>query len=206
MTKNKRVRVAFDINDTLRNNLGQFQKIYTERLDSSYEFDVDKVTTTDYMDYFPFSTREEYHSFKYETYHYELFAMAEVIGGKLMQSKFLTWLKCEMNDFDEGEEPEVLLVSPFEFGLSIPSTLVFISKMASQVREIYFPINSSTIWDRCDVLITANPKLIKECPEGKHVICITAPYNKDLDVDVRVDTVYELLNNHYTFIEPLIRQ
>ena len=52
-----------------------------------------------------------------------------------------------------------------------------------KVREVYFPQDSSTIWDKCDVLITANPALLDTKPEGKVSIKIKAEYNEDSDAD-----------------------
>ena len=67
--------------------------------------------------------------------------------------------------------------------------------MGSRVREYYFPIDSSTIWDRCDVLITANPNLIQNCPSDKVVIAITKPYNKDIQTKYRFDTLMDVIND-----------
>ena len=39
------------------------------------------------------------------------------------------------------------------------------------------------IWDRCDVLITANPELIDNKPEGKKVIKIRTEYNTENKAD-----------------------
>jgi hypothetical protein len=67
--------------------------------------------------------------------------------------------------------------------LTIQSTYFFLSKIGCRVRECYFPTDSLTIWDKCDILITASPKLIEHKPEDKKVIKIEADYNKELNGD-----------------------
>ena len=78
---------------------------------------------------------------------------------------------------------EVIFVSPMEYGLSIGNTYFFLSKLGTKVREVYLPNDSLTIWDKCDVLITANPKLLESKPEGKVSIKIKADYNKECEAD-----------------------
>jgi hypothetical protein len=46
-----------------------------------------------------------------------------------------------------------------------------------------------TIYDRCDILITANPNLIKNCPEGKTVVKINTPYNADVECRYSFDSL-----------------
>ena len=50
-----------------------------------------------------------------------------------------------------------------------------------------------TIWDKCDILITANPNLIQNKPENKTVIKIKAPYNKNVKGDFEYDNFTSLI-------------
>lgn len=199
-------RVCIDINDTVRDNLGQFEKVYYKFKDGRFRLDLKSITSTYHPDYFPFKDNEEYELFKYEDYPFELYARAEVRGGSVVGLLFNQWLEREMSDYDEEECPEVIFVSPFEIGLTIPSTMSFLSRINSRVREIYFPLDSSTIWDRCDILITANPKFIEEKPEDKELIVVSMPYNEKYEVKHRVKDIQELVRKHNEVVLPLLEK
>ena len=105
--------------------------------------------------------------------------------------KYLNSLK----DFDLDEPIDMMVVSPFEFGESINYSYFFVSKLGCSIREVYFPVDSSTIWDKCDVLITANPKLLDSKPEGKKTVRIEKEYNKDSKYDFTFKSLSEFLTN-----------
>ena len=65
--------------------------------------------------------------------------------------------------------------------------------MATRIRNIFFPADSSEIWDRCDVLITADPNLLNNKPEGKTSIRIENDYNKDCEADYSYSSLSEFL-------------
>ena len=96
---------------------------------------------------------------------------------------------------DENEDVDFMLSNPFEFNASIGFTCFFLSQIATRIREFYFPSDSSKIWERCDVLITADPKLLKEKPAGKVSIKIDAPYNKEIDADITYESLSKLISD-----------
>ena len=51
------------------------------------------------------------------------------------------------------------------------------------------PADSTTIWDKCDVLITANPSLLSIKPEGKVAIKIRKEYNAKHPADYEYETL-----------------
>lgn len=193
-------RIAIDINDTIRDTTRQFDRIYKKFIDMSFVKEYDDITDFDLFNIYPFLNdngipdRTLYNRFKYEDYSFELYGRAEVMERNLI-TKLTMWSQNTMRNFDQGKNPEILLVSPFEMNLSIQSTLSFLSKMGCRFREIYFPIDSSTIWDRCDLLITANPNLINNCPENKKVIKINTPYNKDTKDVPSFDMMSEVIDD-----------
>ena len=73
------------------------------------------------------------------------------------------------------------------------------------MREIYLPMDSSTIWDKCDVLVTATPNLISNKPDGKIVVKIEMPYNKDIESDYSYQKLSDFLNDN-EIIEKLINK
>ena len=87
----------------------------------------------------------------------------------------------------------------------IGNTYFFLSKLGTKIREVYLPTDSSTIWDRCDVLITANPSLLNGKPEGKTAIRIEKEYNKDCPCDYHYETLSLFLTDE-NIIEKLLEK
>ena len=198
-----RKTLAIDINDTIRDNMYQFTKIYQKCIDPAFEIDMKDITDYDFYNIFPFENRDSYNEFKYVDCPFELYARAECCD-KILPIRLNDWLTNTLRDFEEDEIPNVMYVSPMEMGLTIQSTLTFLNRIGSRVREYYFPIDSITIWDKCDVLITTNPRLIENCPIDKNVIVITTPYNKDIDTKYRFNTLLDAINDKDEIIIKLL--
>jgi hypothetical protein len=113
----------------------------------------------------------------------------------MLSANFELWQQTTLRNFDEDKLPNLMIVSPFEMTTSIQATLEFLSKRMFRVREIYFPIDSMTIWDRCDILITANPTLLENKPEGKISFKINTPYNKDVKGDYEFNSMMEVIQD-----------
>ena len=96
---------------------------------------------------------------------------------------------------DLEEEIELMLCNPFEFNASIGFTHFFLSKIATRIRETYFPTVSTDIFERCDVLVTADPKLLENKPSNKICIKIITDYNKDIEADYEYNTFGDFLND-----------
>ena len=194
-------RIALDINDVLRDNLGQWISIYKEFVDGDFDIDANEIKTNDMSKILPFRSKEEFERFNYMEYAYELYGRA---APKLKPTKIVNWLQIDLREFEQGKMPEVILVSPMEMGVTIQSTLSFLVAVASRFREIYFPMDSATIWDRCDILITANPKFLKNIPNDKTVIKIEMPYNKDIECEHAFSSLEEMIDSR--FINKLLSQ
>ena len=69
------------------------------------------------------------------------------------------------------------------------------SKIGTKIREVYFPVDSFTIWDKCDVLITANPNLISNKPLNKKVVKIKTEYNNEVDADYSFNSLSDFLTD-----------
>lgn len=189
-----RKTLAIDINDTVRDNMYQFRKMYQKCIDPTFEIEIDEITDFDFYNIFPFENRDCYNEFKYVDCPFELYARAECCD-KTLPFKMNDWLNNTLRDFEDDIIPNVMYVSPMEMGLTIQSTLAFLNRIGSRVREYYFPTDSITIWDKCDILITTNPRLIENCPENKTVIVITTPYNKHIETKYRFNTLLDVIND-----------
>lgn len=58
------------------------------------------------------------------------------------------------------------------------------------------PSNSEKIWDRCDVLITADPYLLDIKPEGKISVKIETEYNAESDADFTFISLTNFMKNN----------
>ena len=188
------MKIAIDINDVLRDFTSQFKNYYIKGIDPSFEIEDDEITSFDFSEIFPFKDRNAYNMFKYVDFAFELYGRAEPMD-KMLPYRFNDWTQKTLKDLDKEYIPDIMLVSPFETGKSIQSTYAFLSKISSSVREIYFPVDSSTIWDRCDILITANPNLIENVPEGKTVVKIEMPYNKNVETKYTFKSLMDVIND-----------
>lgn len=176
------MKIAIDLNDVVRDFSNNFVRYYIEGYDHEYDLSNFEFWSNDLSAVFPFKSDKAYNSFVYNDYAFELFGKCGVCSRRL-ETELNEWTEKTIKDIDSDEEIEVLFVSPMEYGLSIGNTYFFLSKLGTKVREVYFPTDSTTIWDKCDVLITANPNLLGCKPEGKVSIKIKAEYNNESEAD-----------------------
>ena len=172
------MKIAIDLNDVVRDYSNNFVRYYIEGY--NHEFDLsDWEQWTNEMDaVFPFSSKNSYFNFVYNDYAFELFGKCPTCS-KNTTNELNDWTEKTVKEFDSEDEIELMFVSPFEYGLSIGNTYFFLSKIGTKIREVYLPSDSSTIWDKCDVLITANPKLLDGKPNEKISVKIKSDYNKE---------------------------
>lgn len=171
------MKIAIDLNDVVRDFSTNFLKYYCERYNHEFDLDDFEYWTNDMTALFPFASVNAYLNFTYSEYAYELFGKCNTCEPSLV-SHFGNWAENIVPNMDLDEPVELMVVSPKEYGLSIGATLFFLSKIGCPVREIYFPNEAMTIWDKCDALVTANPELLNNKPEGKIGIKIKKEYNK----------------------------
>lgn len=198
MAKKRPFRISVDINDVLRDYKGSFsdcfKKMYFEKTGTEFKIEDNEITNFDFTKVFPFESKKEYEDFRFYDYAYEIFGRATVCDNNLPYA-FNDWTSKVLRNFEEEDLPEVRIVSPFEMNLTIQATLAYLSRTICRIREIYFPVDSLTIWDGADLLITANPNLIKNVPEGKKVIKIEQPYNKEVECEHSFKSMIDLIHS-----------
>lgn len=173
------IRIAITLDDVLRAKTQQILKIYQKYINNDVDLGKLNMKNNDFQKILKFKNKKEFHTFLYEDYAFEIFGEASVILPSL-DKKLNLWHLDLMNDCNIEDEIEVILCNTMEFGSSIGFTHFFLSKIAPKVRETFFPSNSMDIWDRCDILITADNKLIEKTPLNKICVKILTPYNKNI--------------------------
>lgn len=188
------MRICFTLDDVLRAKTVQIGKIYKKYIDGKINLDELDFSTNDYKEIFGFKDTDSWNKFLYEDYPFDIFGNAPVTE-KMVDKNFLLWL-LDAHEYDEYDEDVTVIISnPFEFNASIGCSYFFLAKIATRVREIYFPEDSSEIWEKCDVLVTADPKLIESKPEGKTCVKIKMPYNESIESDFTYEKLSELLED-----------
>ena len=172
--------IGIDVNDVLRDYTGQFEYAFNKYMDESFRLGDDEPSTFDFSVAFPFVTQKDYENFRYTDYPFELNGRADPVS-QTVHANLNRWINTDLDDTDE--RPEVIIFSALESQLTIQATLAYLSWNMCRVRELAFPVDSSKMWERCDVIVTANPNILASKPDGKKSVKIEAPYNKDSEAD-----------------------
>ena len=188
------MKIAIDLNDVVRDYSNNFVRYYIEGYNREYDLSEFEFWTNDMQSLFPFNSKSSYFNFVYNDYAFELYGKCPTTTRNL-SSELNDFTEKTLKDLDIDEDIELMFVSPFEYGQSIGNTYFFISKLGTKIRETYFPEDSATIWDKCDVLITANPLLLASKPEGKVSIKIKADYNTDSEADYTFKTLSAFISD-----------
>jgi hypothetical protein len=188
------MRIAIDLNDVVRDYSNNFVRHYIEGYDHKFDLTDFEFWSHNMSEVFPFKSDNAYYNFIYNDYAFELYGKCDVCTRRL-ETELNDWTEKTLKDMDIDEPIDVIFVSTKEFGLSIGNTYFFLSKIGTKVREVYFPTDSLTVWDVCDVLITANPDLLNNKPDGKISVKIKAEYNKESDADYTFKDLSTFLTN-----------
>ena len=187
--------ICITLDDVIRAKTKQFGKIF-KKAGINPDLDIDSLTleTNQLKNEFQFKDAKEFKKFLYDDYPFEIFAEAGTVT-KSLSNKLNLWLIKLSNEEELEDKFKVILANPYEFNTSIGYTYFFLSQIATRVREVFLPADSSEIWDRCDILITADPKLLDEKPVGKTSIKIDTTYNKKCEADYSYEKLEDFLED-----------
>lgn len=202
-------RIAIDVNDVLRDYTRQFANMYKKVIDNSFDISYEEINDFNFLNIFPFLDEDGnadmmlFNKFKYEDCSFEIYGRAEAMD-RMLPADFNLWTQNTLRNFDDEKLPEIIIFSPFEMNLSIQSTLSFLARFGVRIREIHFPVDSVKMWDKCDIMITANPNLLNAKPDGKVSIKINAPYNTEAKGDYEFDSMLDVIHDENNTIINLI--
>ena len=182
------MKIGITINEVFRDFIGQFAYTYDKYVN---KFDIREtpVDTFDLINHFKFDSVDELNKFLYIEASLEIFGHADQLHDNVMKhfNSFLT-------DIKDDEEHEVELISR-EVQKAIPSTLFFLSKLATQIDNIRFVQKIEDKWKGIDILITANPDALKCKPINKISVKINSSYNKDVKADYELDSIIDFFKD-----------
>ena len=208
------MRIGIEVNGVLRDTIGKFTQLYEkhmvdqdpenyigatytldisgnteliDQVDDSFKYEIkSEVSSLKLRDHFAFRSDDELFSFTYEEYAMEIFGHAPSTE---------TFTFNILNDFYyEFREKNDLIIISDEIGKSKPSTLFFLSKFGCLFEKVFFysePTKDS-MWDSVDVLLTSNPDLLLNVPNGKVVIKYATTYNKHVNSEYEINSLSEL--------------
>lgn len=197
------MKLAIDINDVLRDFTRNFANVYKMGYDHKFDINELELYTNETSILFPFKTNKEYEKFVYNDYAYDLFGGSPSTGKGLV-THFNEW---EGSLESELSEPiDVTIISTMEYGQTIQSTLFFLSKIGSKIRKYDFPSDSSSLWSKYDVIVTANPLILDMKPSDKISVKIDMDYNINSKADYHYlngimffknfDNTVKIINNY----------
>lgn len=170
--------IGVELNHVIRNINKQIIKYYAKEF--SPETDIDEIDDKEdvFKTFAKFNSNYEKNNFIFIDYPYEIFGCASTMEKKLAV-KITNWLTDISNI--EDEDIRIVFYSLNEGELTIQSTYFFLSKIGTRVRKVFFPKNIDEVWDECDAVITARDEFFeKEIPEGKKIVLINRPFNKEV--------------------------
>ena len=188
------------MNGVLRDTILKFRQLYEKfNIDLMPELEegeepvfkyevIEPIDSLDLLNHFTFPSKDEFYSFMYEEHPMEIFGHSPSVEMSTMN---------DLNEFyyEMRDNHDILIVSD-EIGKSKPASLFFLSKFGCLIEKVKFYSESTidSMWNEIDVLLTANPNLLLNCPKDKKVIKFETEYNKQVDSDLSITTLKELKN------------
>ena len=191
------MKICFTLDDVIRAKTQQIGKMYQKYIDPEVKLDELDIENQSINEALGFDSIAEYRKFLYEDYAFEIFAEAPVIE-RMLDKKLNLW-HIDVSHKDFSQPVDLMLANPREFNASIGFTYFFLSQIATRIREVFFPLDYVEIWDKCDVLVTADNYLLEAKPEGKIAIKIETDYNKNSEADYTYESLSAFLDDKDIF-------
>ena len=190
------MKIAIEINGVLRDTTKKieqvYEKFYIENiLNEKREFEYEKIsdiTSLKIQHHLKFQDDDELYDFLYTEHCMEIF-------GHAPSTEYNSFI--DLNEFyvDHRDNHDIILISD-EIGRSKPATLFFLSKFGCQIEKIIFynQITLNSVWNEIDLLLTANPDLLLNHPNGKKIIKYNTNYNTEITNIPTINTLKDLKN------------
>ena len=167
------MRIGIDLNNVLRAFNEQVIKYYEKCYNVEIDLGDTKPEDVRLNELLTFKTKNDKNRFYYEDYPYEIYGC-----GTTMELMLLPHLN-EWIKIMEEKGNTVCMVSVNEHILSMQSTMFFLSKIGVKSRFVYMPKEISDLNDKIDILVTANPSILKNNNMIK-IIGVKRGYNEDV--------------------------
>jgi hypothetical protein len=192
------MKIGIELNNIVRDLNKQVIKYYKKDINQSFDDKNVNYNVVNIVDLIEFKSKKAKFEYMYVDYPYELFGCAPTTHRNLAVT-INNWLVSLSNK--EDDKYNIKFFSLKEEALSIQSTYYFLSKIGCRVREMFFPKDGIEMWDKCDVIVTLNERIIENKPKDKVVVLIKKDDNIDLQnkVDLVYDSLFDLINDEEFF-------
>ena len=174
------MEIYISIDGVLRNLIQKFNYHYTDAfLQSEFENETDfeyniifPIQNDNLLNSYKFQSMEEFEFFTYIEYPIEIFGHAGV--------SYPTSISDLNKIIFDNPQHNITVVGVDEVGKSKPATLFFLSKNGFLGNNIKFikSVDIEKEWEKCDLWVSDNKKIIDLRPEGKSAIKFQTTYNE----------------------------
>jgi hypothetical protein len=200
------MEVYVSIDGVLRNILQKFDYHYRDyfiETDSetkeTFEYSVSgPVLNDNVLDSYKFQSNEEFLKFFYFDFPIEIFGHAGLSYNQAVT---------ELNTLIfENPDVKFTLIGLSEKAKAKPATLFFLSRNGvicdnvtfSQIEQI------DVLWDKCDLWITDDKRIIESCPKNKKVVKFNTAFNKHFTNTIEINKLLEIKKEWLKFSEKTI--
>jgi len=199
------MKIAIDINGVIRDTLRKAEQVYRkffiedyvrEEGEDEFEYSLNlPITSTTLSNHFSFPTEESFYDFFYVDFPMEIFGHSPSVSGNTFNVLDEIYKKLRDNH-------EITIISE-EMEKSKPATLFFLAKYGCLVENIrfYSKLTEDKLWDDFDLILTANPDLIKNQKNNTQIVKFNKLYNSEVNSEICIDTIEEFLPSIQKIIE-----
>lgn len=188
------MEIYISIDGVLRNLIQKFNYHYTDAFlqsefenENDFEYDiVYPIQNDNLLNSYKFQSMEEFEFFTYIEYPIEIFGHAGV--------SYPTSISDLNKIIFDNPQHNITVVGVDEVGKSKPATLFFLSKNGFLGNNIKFikSVDIEKEWEKCDMWVTDNKKIIDSKPEGKSALKFQTTYNEHFTNEKEITKLTEI--------------
>jgi len=188
------MKFAFDTDEVLRDTIGKVKATYEKFFIEDYVYEegekefeykiVEPITSHNISEHFIFPSDDDFISFMYMDFPMNICGHAPSVSA----NTFNILIDIQKNVIKKKDKLSVICNG---LAKQRPASLFFFSKYGLETNEIVF-YNKKTLksmWTKYDVIVTANPELLKIKPNNKKSIKINTTYNTEIMSDYSIDSI-----------------
>lgn len=188
------MKFAFDTDEVLRDTIGKAKATYEKFFIEDYVYEenedefeykiIEPITSNKLSDHFIFPSESEYINFMFMDFPMNICGHAPSVSANTFNL---------LSDIQKNviKKKDKLSVICYGIAKQRPASLFFFSKYGLETNEIIF-YNKKTLknmWTKYDIIVTANPELLKIKPKNKKSIKINTTYNTKIESDYSIDSI-----------------
>jgi hypothetical protein len=188
------MKFAFDTDEVFRDTLNKMIAVYEkffiedyvyEEGEEEFKYEIIKpITSYNFSEHFKFPSEGEYINFMYMDFPMNICGHAPSISA----NTFNTLSTIQKTTLKKKDKLSIIAKA---IAKQKPATLFFLSKYGTEVDEVVFynKKNLKKMWNKFDVIVTANPDLLEGKPKNKISIKVESSYNTDSVSDYTINNL-----------------